>query len=135
MEESQPLASQHLAFIIEDDEDQAYVFAKALDMAGYSSEMISDGTLAEQRIAEAEPEIVVLDLHLPGTNGDKLLRQIRSDPRLEATRVLLVTADAALADSLSDEATLVLLKPISFAQLAVLAARFLADEQPGEVSE
>lgn len=135
MEESQTSAPGHLAFIIEDDEDQAYVFAKALNMAGYSSEMIPDGTLAEQRITEAEPELVVLDLHLPGTNGDKLLRQIRSDPRLGATRVLVVTADAALAESLNDEATLVLLKPISFAQLCVLAARFLSDEQQGELNE
>lgn len=128
MEESQPLAPEHLAFIVEDDEDQAYVFAKALNLAGYSSEIISDGTLAEQRLTEAEPEIVVLDLHLPGTNGDKLLRQIRSDVRLEATRVLLVTADAALAESVGDEASLVLLKPISFAQLCVLAARFMSNE-------
>ncbi len=133
MEELQTPAPGHLAFIIEDDEDQAFVFAKALDLAGYSSEMIPDGTLAEQRITEAEPELVVLDLHLPGVNGDKLLRQIRSDPRLEATRVLLVTADAALAESLGDEATLVLLKPISFAQLAVLAARFLSDEEPRQI--
>lgn len=128
MEELQPLAPEHLAFIVEDDEDQAYVFAKALNLAGYSSEIISDGTLAEQRLTEAEPEIVVLDLHLPGTNGDKLLRQIRSDVRLEATRVLLVTADAALAESVGDEASLVLLKPISFAQLCVLAARFMSNE-------
>lgn len=130
--ESQTSASEHLAFVIEDDEDQAYVFAKALDMAGYKTETISDGTAAEQRITEAKPEIVVLDLHLPGTNGDKLLRQIHSDPRLHDTRVLLVTADAALAESLSDEATLVLLKPISFAQLCVLAARFISDERPNE---
>lgn len=129
---SQTSEPKHLAFIIEDDEDQAYVFAKALSMAGYSTETISDGTAGEQRIADAEPELVVLDLHLPGTNGDKLLRQIRSDPRLEDTRVLLVTADAALAESLNDEATLVLLKPISFAQLCVLAARFLADTQASE---
>jgi DNA-binding response OmpR family regulator len=125
--DAQTSTPEHLAFIIEDDEDQAFVFAKALDMAGYSTETISNGTIAEQRISDAEPELVVLDLHLPGTNGDKLLRQIRSDARLEDTRVLLVTADAALAESLEDEATLVLLKPISFAQLCVLAARFIAD--------
>jgi two-component system response regulator BaeR len=127
MDEQTSSTPEHLAFIIEDDEDQAYVFAKALDMAGYSTETIPDGTIAEQRINDAEPELVVLDLHLPGTKGDKLLRQIRSDARLGDTRVLVVTADAALAESLEDEATLVLLKPISFAQLCVLAARFIDD--------
>jgi CheY-like chemotaxis protein len=126
MKRKSPAKQKNIALVIEDDEDQAYVFHKALEMAGFTPETVSDGTAAQQRIIEVKPEIVVLDLHLPGINGDQLLRQIRSDERLEHTQVIVTTADAAMAESLDDEATLVLLKPVSFTQLSALAARFLS---------
>ncbi|MBN1311447.1 MAG: response regulator [Anaerolineae bacterium] len=123
MEEKAP-TPKNFAFVIEDDEDQAYVFDSALRMAGFDAETITDGTTAQKRIAEEVPQIIILDLHLPGIRGDQLLQQIRSDDRLENTQVIVTTADAALAESLEDEAALVLLKPVSFTQLSTLAARF-----------
>jgi len=115
---------KNLAFVIEDDEDQAYVFDSALRMAGFDAEIITDGTAAQKRITEEAPHVIILDLHLPGIRGDQLLQQIRSDERLKNTQVIVTTADAAMAESLDDEAALVLLKPVSFTQLSTLAARF-----------
>jgi CheY-like chemotaxis protein len=68
---------------------------------------------------------VVLDLHLPGVSGRKLLDVIRADGRLTKTRVILATADYRTAEELRDSADLVLLKPISFKQLRDLSARLL----------
>jgi CheY-like chemotaxis protein len=113
------------ALIIEDYEDQSLVFAKALDQAGYKTEVIRDGITAQKRLAEVVPAMVILDLHIPDIKGDVILRQIRSDQRLENVRVILATADAAFASDLQTLADLVLLKPISFAQLSQLANRFL----------
>jgi hypothetical protein len=56
-----------------------------------------------------------------------LLNQVRSDGRLEKTRVFLATADANMASYLRDQAELVLLKPIGFSQLKDLAERFWPD--------
>jgi two-component system phosphate regulon response regulator PhoB len=112
------------ALIIEDDEDQALVFTEALVMAGYETETILDGATAQSRIAETKPNVIVLDLHLPYVSGTALLQQIRAAPHLKNTRVFLVTADALLAGSLAGDATLILLKPVSFSQLTMLAARF-----------
>lgn len=47
----------------------------------------------------------------------------RLDERFAATRVMVVTADSALGNSVKDEADPILLKPISFSQLRDLAAR------------
>ena len=58
-------------------------------------------------------------------SGEKLLHQIRSDERLKDTKVFLITGDDGLAEKLRDEATITLLKPISFAQLSMLATKFL----------
>ena len=115
-----------LALIIEDHADQNIVFTTALKKAGYSTESILDGITAQKRLLEIAPQLIILDLHIPGISGDALLEQIRNDPRLENALVILATADAALADVLQPQADLVLLKPISFAQLSELASRFLA---------
>lgn len=114
------------AMVIEDYTDQAMVFQKALDMAGFDTEMITDGDVALERLMEVEPVLIVLDLHLPGTAGEMILQQIRSDERLLKSRVVLATADALLAQRLSSQADIVLLKPISFRQLNQLAERYLA---------
>ncbi len=99
------------------------IFAEALKTVEYDTEIIQDGQLALDRLAETTPAVVVLDLHLPHVSGPDILHQIRTDPRFAKTRVMVVTADSALADSLEDEADLVLLKPISFNQLRDLASR------------
>lgn len=117
-----------LALIVEDDQKQATIFAQALRMAEFETEVIRDGNEALSRLAAVAPAVVVLDLHLPQVGGKDILQQIRADSRLDNTRVILATADALLADSLQLEADLVLLKPISFGQLRDLAKRLRPDD-------
>lgn len=111
------------ALIIEDDAKISTIFAEALKTVEYETEVIQDGQVALDRLAETTPDVVILDLHLPHVSGPNILRQIRAEARFAKTRVMVVTADSAMADSLEDEADLVLLKPISFNQLRDLAAR------------
>ena len=115
-----------LALIIEDNEDQNLVFTNAMMQAGYETESISDGATAMKRLTEVVPDIVILDLHIPGINGGLLLREIRNDPRSRTVRVIVVSADAEFAASLQAQVDLVLLKPVGFTQLSLLASRFLA---------
>ena len=84
---------------------------------------MADGQQASARLNDALPSVVILDLHLPHVSGRDILDQIRTDPRLQETRVMVATADAAMADMLRSEADLVLIKPISFGQLRDLAKR------------
>lgn len=115
--------NNRLALIIEDDPDLSIIFSESLKAAGFETEIVRDGGLAVERLAVTCPEIVVLDLHLPNVSGEKLLGQIRSDPRLGTTRVIICTADPRMADPLNDIADLVLIKPVSFSQLRDLAKR------------
>ncbi|MAT97357.1 MAG: hypothetical protein CL608_09465 [Anaerolineaceae bacterium] len=112
------------ALIIEDDPDLVHIFAEALEQSGFQTTTVSDGNLALERLSNMVPDIVVLDLHLPGVSGSKILRAIRADGRLDETRVIIATADDRTAEDLRDEADLILLKPISFKQLRTLSARF-----------
>jgi CheY-like chemotaxis protein len=112
------------ALVIEDYADQAIVFQRALEIAGFDTEMLTDGEAAQTRLAEIVPALVILDLHLPGVPGSQLLQQIRTDQRLQPTRVIIATADALLAQSLAQQADQVLLKPISFRRLNQVAERY-----------
>ena len=53
-----------LAFIIEDDEDLSTIFADALETVGYQVEQIKDGLIAQQRLKEEVPFMILLDMHL-----------------------------------------------------------------------
>ena len=113
------------ALIVEDDPDLIQIFAQALSMSGYQTIAVDEGKAALATLSELVPDIVVLDLHLPGASGSSILSAIRADGRFAHTRVILATADYRTAEELHDSADLVLLKPISFKQLRVLSSRLL----------
>lgn len=114
---------KELALIIEDDEDLSEIFGQALSAADYEIEIIRDGAIAQDRLKEVIPAVVVLDMHLPHISGNFLLKQIRADERLAKIRVVVATADAQMGENLRGEADLVLIKPISFTQLRDLTFR------------
>jgi CheY-like chemotaxis protein len=119
------LDTKPLALIIEDNEDQNLVFTTALNKAGYETESILDGTLAMNRLTKVAPAMVVLDLHVPGVDGGRILKEIRKNQSSQGTNVIIVSADAEFAANLQPQADLVLLKPVSFSQLSLLASRFI----------
>ncbi|RPI28436.1 MAG: response regulator [Chloroflexota bacterium] len=118
------MAENLIAAVIEDNEDLAFVFGKALEEAGYQVVSFLDGESAQEYLAKNVPDIVILDLHLPKISGESLFRQIRSSKRMARTKIFLATADSRLAEALQPEADLVLLKPVSYTQLKELALRY-----------
>ena len=115
--------STPFALVVEDDIDLSTIFAEALKAAGFRVQVIRDGQKAAEQLTSVAPDVVVLDLHLPQVSGEELLDRIRTDERLVATRVVVTTADARMAEMLHEKADLVLVKPISFTQLRDLAKR------------
>ena len=112
-----------LAFVIEDDEDLSTIFAEALQNAGFSTEILGDGRIAQKRLQETAPRLIILDMHLPHISGVELLSQIQADERFLQTLVVVATADARLADEISEKVDFVMVKPISFTQLRDLSLR------------
>ncbi len=114
---------EYLALVIEDDLDLASIFGEALKNAGFTVEVINDGAVAQDRLKEAKPQVIVLDMHLPHVDGATLLAQIRTDQRIQNTTVIVATADAQMGDIYRESADFVLIKPISFSQLRDLTSR------------
>ncbi len=114
---------KNFALVIEDDPDLSDIFSKALQAAGFEVEAILDGGVAQNRLQEVVPRVIVLDLHLPHIDGITLLKQIHATDALKDTKIIMTTADNVQAEFYRDQATIVMVKPISFSQLRDISAR------------
>ena len=115
--------SKNLAFVIEDNADLSEIFSRALQTAGFEVESILDGLVAQTRLKETIPNVIVLDMHLPNVDGPTLLKQIHADERLSKARIIIATADSAKAEQYRNQATIVMIKPITFSSLRDISAR------------
>ncbi|MBK9601689.1 MAG: response regulator [Anaerolineales bacterium] len=111
-----------LALVVEDDPQLNQIFTLTL-FESFEVETISDGTQALERLTEIVPDLVVLDINLPGASGAEILEAIRANARFDSVKVILATASTHQAKELQDKADIVLLKPISPIQLRDLAER------------
>ena len=111
------------ALVIEDHHDLANIYSQALQDAGYEIRTATSGTEALRLLQTWIPDVIVLDLHLPGASGMNILDYTAFESKFSETQIVIVTADAQQADALRDRATLVLVKPVSYAQLRDLTSR------------
>ena len=111
-----------LAIIIEDDPQLNTIVSITLG-ADFEIESLTDGNAGLERLKQTIPNVVILDLNLPGASGKEILQSIRADERLSKTRIILTTADERQAETLREEADIILLKPVSPSQLKELALR------------
>ena len=82
--------------LVEDDRDLARGLRSNLEIEGHQVEVVHDGAIGLERARAWSPDLVVLDLMLPGLDGLRVLSELRrSDP---ATPVLILTAKESEAD-------------------------------------
>jgi DNA-binding response OmpR family regulator len=107
-----------------------------LTKAGYRVESHANGTQALQAIVERRPDLVLLDVMLPGLNGFDVLRQVRATPGLQRLPVLALTAKGQEADRkrmLDLGADAFVTKPFSNKDLLTRIAALL--DGPGAASD
>ncbi len=63
-----------------------------LEQAGFDIREAPDGETAIELIGESVPDVVFLDLHMPGIEGAEVLSWIKEDPERARARVIIVTA-------------------------------------------
>jgi CheY-like chemotaxis protein len=82
--------------IVDDEPDILVLLRLALEAAGYSTVEASDGAEALEVIRARHPDVVLLDVMMPGMDGGATLEQIGADE--ERPRVIMVTAKTASRD-------------------------------------
>lgn len=81
-----------LIYIVEDERDIADVVAHYLEKDHFRCRIIADGAEAWACILKTPPDLVVLDLMLPGMDGLELCRLLRAEPRTRDLPVIMLTA-------------------------------------------
>ena len=69
-----------------------------LDRAGFAVRAEADGTAALARALENPPDVMLIDVMLPGLDGFELLRRLRADPRGAKLPVVMLTAKGQARD-------------------------------------
>ena len=78
--------------IVDDDPELRELLRGYLGGNGYEVDAAEDGAAMRQRIAAAAPDLVILDLMLPGEDGLALCRELRAAPASAALPILMLTA-------------------------------------------
>ncbi|CAM8647980.1 MAG: hypothetical protein RI979_1029 [Pseudomonadota bacterium] len=78
--------------LIEDEPNIAEAIRFILSRDGWEVTVEENGAQALPRVADVKPDLVILDLMLPGMSGLEILSSLRADPATEALRVLMLTA-------------------------------------------
>jgi DNA-binding response OmpR family regulator len=100
-----------------------------LSRQGWSVTAAQNGEEAAARLSEQTPDVMVLDLHLPGQNGIDLIRQLRLAGRLVGTRIMIVSGLAlpqVVQQSLIVGACEFLTRPLDVEELIERVARQLS---------
>jgi len=78
--------------VVDDDDTARYVARRTLSARGCLVDEASDGAAGLGALREAPPDVVVLDLKMPGMDGFAVLRELRGDPATAAVPVVVFTA-------------------------------------------
>jgi CheY-like chemotaxis protein len=85
--------------LVEDNEADAFLIREALRQSGIAFELshLNNGDRALDYLFRASPppSLLLLDLHLPGTDGPEILRAIRGEARLASMPVIIITGASA----------------------------------------
>ena len=84
--------------VVEDDQDIAELIAHHLGKAGYLSDVVHSGDKVPSLVQDNPPDLIILDLMLPGQNGLDICRAIRSDSRSSNIPIIIVTAKTEETD-------------------------------------
>lgn len=112
--------------IVDDNVDAAEMLSALLEMSGYAAHVAHDGYRALELADELQPDIVFLDLGLPGMDGYDVAREFRARPHLKEVRLVALTGWGSEEDRARSKAAGFdhhLTKPTTFDEIrAVLAA-------------
>jgi two-component system, OmpR family, phosphate regulon response regulator PhoB len=125
--------------IIEDERDIADLIGFNLERAGYEVSKAHDGIEGASMALHLCPDLVILDLMLPGKDGFKVFKEIRRDARTRDVPVIMLTARAQTEDrikGLEAGADDYLTKPFSPKELMLRVQAVLkrSETAPGSVS-
>lgn len=84
--------------LVEDNPQNRYLVTFLLEHNGYEVIVAEDGAEAVSAAAEHQPDLILMDVQLPGMDGYEATRKIKADSRFSATPVIALTAHSMKGD-------------------------------------
>ena len=128
-----------MIWCVEDDGSIRDIEVYALQSAGLAARGFADGSSFWEAVRRERPDLVVMDIMLPGIDGVELLRRMRADPALSAVPVVMATAKGAEYDkvqSLDQGADYYLTKPFGVMEFLACVRSVLrrcGGSEPGKI--
>jgi two-component system, OmpR family, response regulator RpaA len=126
---------ERLILVVDDDEDVAETIERSLRRVGHRVLVAHRGADALQLSRENHPDLVVLDIMMPGMNGVEVCRHIRANPELTHIPILFLTAKGEIGDKIDGfeaGADDYLTKPFDLRELDLRAKALLRRTQQGD---
>jgi PAS domain S-box-containing protein len=125
--------------VAEDNEANQKMLLGYLQAHGYRTSLATQGEEAVQMATALCPEIIVMDVQMPGVDGLEAIRRIRADPQVAHIPIIALTAMAMNGDRdrcIAAGATDYLSKPVMLSELAACLDRVVADRTaPGPLRQ
>ena len=119
--------------IVEDNDKNMKLARDILQHQGYATLEATDGTEGVRLAIAHRPDLILMDIQLPGMDGIAALRRIRKESSLDAVPVIAVSASVMPDEQRSIVASgfdAYLTKPISLKHFLAVVARVLSEGRP-----
>ena len=119
----------HSVLIIDDDRQVTLALSIRLRAAGYEVDTAPDGETGLEKLSLKLPDVVLLDMRMPGIDGLEVIRRMKLDERLARVPVIVISANAQETvkhEAIATGAQLFLEKPYEARVLLEALARVLA---------
>jgi two-component system sensor histidine kinase/response regulator len=121
---------------VDDTPDNLILVETILESEGFEIDLVADGITALQQIAESPPDLILLDVMMPGIDGYEVTRRIRNNAQLPYIPILLITAftESSVVEGLDAGADDFIRKPFDTDELlarvrSLLRLKHSLDEQ------
>ncbi len=112
--------------VVDDYQGAAEIVAEYLDGSGYDARCVTSGAAALEAMASFKPDIVILDIVMPGMDGLEVARRIRSMPDGRTVRIVAMTgfpSDEGRRRACEAGADFYVAKPVSGDQIIEIVVR------------
>lgn len=130
---SEPFAKAATILIADDRANSRELIRAVLENEGYSIEEADDGVDALRRARELKPDLIVLDIQMPGLDGLAVIGELRNDENFALTPVMALTANAMPEDrqrALDAGFDSYISKPVPLPVLRSEVSRLLHESRP-----
>jgi DNA-binding response OmpR family regulator len=123
----------HRILIVEDQTDVAQLIEVVLKGEGYSVAIARDGAQGLMLARDWKPDLILMDIMLPGVDGGMLIARLRREPETAELPIIAMSASRTLRDRTAElQADALLSKPFDVDALLV-QVQFLLSRERGEV--